>query len=117
MLMFLRCLQFSYSGGLIQKVGGCWQDVRLQPDPRQPDGLRRHEGLGFQRTMDTYGYAWFLDKIDWDTLTQPHATYMMFNNPSMQAAYHARYRQIRDMRIDFIRVGKVRQWMHRAYLD
>ncbi|KAH7114164.1 hypothetical protein B0J13DRAFT_630962 [Dactylonectria estremocensis] len=113
MLMFLRCLQFSYSGGLIQKVGGCWQDVRLQPDPRQPDGLRRHEGLGFQRTMDAYGYAWFLDKIDWDTLTfrQPHAAYMMFNNPSMQAAYHARYRQIRDVRIDFIRVGKVRQWM------
>jgi hypothetical protein len=63
--------------------------------------------------MDAYGYAWFLDKIDWDTLTfrQPHAAYIMFNNPSMQAAYHARYRQIRDVRIDFIRVGKVRQWM------
>ncbi|KAM6508534.1 hypothetical protein FALCPG4_018374 [Fusarium falciforme] len=46
----------------------------------------------------------------------------MFNNPSMQAAYHARYRQIRDVRIDFIRVGKVRQWMIEfsavpAYLD
>jgi hypothetical protein len=32
MLMFLRCLQFSYTGGLIQKVAGCWRDVRLQPD-------------------------------------------------------------------------------------
>jgi hypothetical protein len=28
MLMFLRCLQFSYAGGLIQKVGGCWRDIR-----------------------------------------------------------------------------------------
>jgi hypothetical protein len=113
MLMFLRCLQFSYSGGLIQKSGGCWQDVRLQPDSNQPDGLRRVEGLGFRYTMDTYGYAWFLDKVDWTTLTfkQPHAAYMMFNNPSMQAAYHARYRQIRDVRIDFIRVDKARQWM------
>ncbi|EWZ78628.1 hypothetical protein FOCG_18198 [Fusarium oxysporum f. sp. radicis-lycopersici 26381] len=85
MLMFLRCLQFSYTGGLIQKVGGCWQDVRQQPDARQLNGLRRHEGLGFKLTMERYGYAWFLDKIDWNTLTfrQPYAPYMMFNNSSM----------------------------------
>ncbi|KID83860.1 AT hook, DNA-binding motif protein [Metarhizium guizhouense ARSEF 977] len=113
MLMFLRCLQYSYSGGLMQKSGGCWQDVRFQTDTRQSNGLRRVEGLGFQRTMETYGYAWFLDKVDWATFTfrQPHAAYMMFNNPSMQAAYHSRYRQIRDVRIDFIRVDKARQWM------
>jgi hypothetical protein len=63
--------------------------------------------------METHGYAWFLDKIDWTTLTfkQPHAAYMMFHNPSMQAAYRARYRQIRDVRIDFIRLDKARQWM------
>ncbi|KAB8212764.1 hypothetical protein BDV33DRAFT_186205 [Aspergillus novoparasiticus] len=47
MLMFLRCLQFSYTGGLLQRVSGCWRDVWFQPDPRQPDGLRRREGLGF----------------------------------------------------------------------
>jgi len=35
----------------------------------------------------------------------------MFNNPSMQAAYHARYSMVRDVRFDFIRVDKVRQWM------
>ncbi|KAJ4222866.1 hypothetical protein NW757_014389 [Fusarium falciforme] len=57
MLMFLRCLQFLYAGGLIQKVDGCWRDVRRQPDARQPNGLRRYEGLGFKRTMDMYGYA------------------------------------------------------------
>ncbi|RSL86279.1 hypothetical protein CDV31_016424 [Fusarium ambrosium] len=113
MLMFLRCLQFSYTGGLIQKVGGCWRDVRQQPDAHQPNGLRRYEGLGFKRTMEMYGYAWFLDKIDWNTLTfrQPHAAYMMFNNPSMQTVYRARYHQVRDVRIDFIRVDKAYQWM------
>jgi hypothetical protein len=113
MLMFLRCLQFSYSTGLIQRVGGCWRDVRLQPDPTQPDGLRRWEGLGFQRTMIQYRYAWFLDKVDWATLTfrQPSAQYMMFNNPSLQAAYQVHVRQVRDVRVDFIRVDKVRQWM------
>jgi hypothetical protein len=63
--------------------------------------------------MDTYGYAWFLDKVDWTTLTfkQLHAAYMMFNNPSMQAAYHSLYRQIRDVRIDFVGVDKARQLM------
>ncbi|KAG6998834.1 hypothetical protein FocnCong_v013541 [Fusarium oxysporum f. sp. conglutinans] len=113
MLMFLRCLQFSYTGGLIQKVAGCWRDVRLQPDASQPDGLRRHEGLGFKLTMERYGYAWFLDKIDWNTLTfrQPYAPYMMFNNPSMQNVYRARYHQVRDVRIDFIRVNRAYQWM------
>ncbi|KAM6506729.1 hypothetical protein FALCPG4_018848 [Fusarium falciforme] len=98
---------------LLRWVGGCWRDVRHQPDARQPNGLRRYEGLGFRRTMEMYGYAWFLDKVDWNTLTfrQPHAAYMMFNNPSMQTVYRARYHQVRDVRIDFIRVDKAYQWM------
>ncbi|KIX01148.1 uncharacterized protein Z518_08873 [Rhinocladiella mackenziei CBS 650.93] len=108
MLAFLRCLQFSCPSGLIQKVGGCWHDVRFRPDSRQTDGLQRVEGLGFRRTMEEFGYGWFLDKIDWVTLTfrPPHAAHMMFNNPSMQAAYHARYGQVRDVRLDFIRMGR-----------
>ena len=57
MLMFLRRLRFSYSGGLIQKSGGCWQDVRYQVNHRKFDGLRRVGGLGFRRTMEQYGYA------------------------------------------------------------
>jgi hypothetical protein len=60
MLMFLRCLQFSYGGGPPRKIGGCWQDVREQLDADQPNGMRRYEGLGFQRTMERCGYAWFL---------------------------------------------------------
>jgi hypothetical protein len=35
----------------------------------------------------------------------------MFNNPLMQTAYRAQYRQVRDVRIDFIRVDKAHQWM------
>ncbi|KAL9567388.1 hypothetical protein ACKAV7_008463 [Fusarium commune] len=63
--------------------------------------------------MERYGYAWFLDKIDWNTLTfrQPYAPYMMFNNPSMQNVYRARYHQVRDIQINFIRVNKAYQWM------
>jgi hypothetical protein len=64
MLMFLHCLQFSYSSGLILWAGGCWHNIKYQPDANQPDGLRRWEGLGFRDTMQQYGYAWFLDKVD-----------------------------------------------------
>lgn len=113
MLMFLRCLQCSYSSGLIQRAGGLWQDVCLASNVNQIDGLQRYEGLGFRDSMKRHGYAWFMDKVDWVTMTfrQPFTQYMMFNNPSMQAVYHARYSQIRDVRIDFIRVDKTRQWM------
>lgn len=113
MLMFLRCLHYSYGSGLIQRSGGCWQDVREQIDDDQPNGIRRWEGLGFRHTMETLGYAWFLDKVDWTTFTfkPAHAPYMMFNNPSMQAAYRSRYSQIRDVRVDFIRIDHARQQM------
>lgn len=111
--MFLRCLQFSYASGLIQRAGGLWQDVRLERNANRPDGLRRYEGLGFRDSIKRHGYAWFMDKVDWETMTfrQPFAQYMMFNNPSMQAVYHARYSQTRDVRTDFIRTDKTRQWM------
>lgn len=113
MLMFLRCLPFSYSGGLLERVSGCWRDVWFRPDPTQPDGLRRCEGLGFQRNMQQSGYGWFLDKIDWEMMVfrQPAAQYIQFNNPSLQAAYHARYAQVRDVRVDFIRISQIHQWM------
>jgi len=113
MLMFLRCLRFSYGGGHPKEAAGCWRDVRYAPDSNAPDGFRRTEGLGFQVTMPQYGYSWFLEKIDWETMTfkAPHGQYMLFNNPSMQQAYHARYSQIRDVREDFIRVNKIQQLM------
>ncbi|KAE8383980.1 hypothetical protein BDV23DRAFT_189687 [Aspergillus alliaceus] len=110
-LMFLCYLQFSYAGGLLQRVSGCWRDVWFQPDPRQPDSIRRRKGLGFQRSMDQYGYAWFQDKLNWNTMTfrYPFASYMVFNNPSLQAAYRARYVQVRDVRLDFLWINQIHQ--------
>ena len=99
MLMFLRCLQFSYTGGLIQKVSGCWQDVWCQPDANQPDGIRQIEGLGFRNTMNQYGYAWFPDKVDWKTMTfrLQHRPYMQFDSPSMLAHYQVHDRNLRNV--------------------
>jgi hypothetical protein len=72
------------------------------------------EGLGFEVTMPRHGYAWFLEKVDWETMTfkAPHRAHMLFNNPSMQQAYRARYGQVRDVREDFIAVNKIQQLMH-----
>jgi hypothetical protein len=113
MLMFLRCLRLSYGHGQLQESAGCWRDVRYTANSDAPDGLRRMEGLGFEVTMSQYGYPWFLEKVDWETMTfrAPHGQYMLFNNPSMQQAYHARYGQIRDVRDDFIQVNKIQQLM------
>ena len=63
--------------------------------------------------MAQYGYPWFLEKVDWETMTFKalHGQYMLFNNLSMQQAYHAQYGQIRDVRQDFISVNKVQQLM------
>jgi hypothetical protein len=66
-------------------------------------------------TIPQYGYGWFLEKVDWETMTfqAPHSQYMLFNNVSMQNAYRARYGQIRDVREDFICVSKVQALLQR----
>jgi hypothetical protein len=119
MLMFLRCLRLSYSGGLVQRISGCWQDVCYQTDVKQADRQRRVEGLGFCKTMEQYGYAWFLDKVDWETMTfrLPHRPYMQFNSPSMLAHYHTHYRTLRDVQADFITVEDYFGLMRKYSLD
>jgi hypothetical protein len=113
MLMFLRCLRFSYGGGRPQEAAGLWRDVRHAPSSTQPGGTRQMEGLGFEVTIPQHGYGWFLEKVDWETMTfkAPYSQYMTFNSVSMQRAYRARYSQIRDVQDDFIRVSKIHQLM------
>ncbi|KAL4911744.1 hypothetical protein BDW62DRAFT_196343, partial [Aspergillus aurantiobrunneus] len=73
---------FLYTGGLVQRVSGCWQDIWFRPD----------------RQIKEYRYAWFLDKLNWDIITfcQPSVQYMMFNSPSMQTVYRAQYAQMEE---------------------
>lgn len=113
MLMFLRCLRYAYGSGRLSESAGCWRDVQYKADSRDPDRLLRTEGLGFELTLAQYNYPWFLEKIDWETMTfkAPHGQYMLFNNPSMQLAYRARYGQVRDVQVDFISVNKIQRLM------
>jgi hypothetical protein len=85
MLIFLRYFPFSYRHRQVQESAGYWRDVRYTANSDAPDGLRRTEGLGFEVTMSQYGYLWFLEKVNWGTMTfrAPHGLYMLFNNPSM----------------------------------
>jgi hypothetical protein len=85
MLIFLRCLRFSYGGGHPQEAVGCWRDVRHPPSRGRAGQARHMEGLGFEVTIPQYSYRWFLEKIDWETMTfkAPHSQYMLFNNASI----------------------------------
>ena len=109
--MFLRCLRFSYGNGHPKEAAGCRRDVRYTPSSDAPDDFRRIEGLGFEATMPQYGYPWFLENIDWETMTfkAPHKEHMLFNNPSILQAYRARYGQVHDVQEDFITVNKIQQ--------
>ena len=109
MLMFLRCLQFFYPTGLIQRVGKCWNRIRFAAHSEPEYGLRlcwrgvpRHCSIIF-----THGF--------WTRLAgalsfrQPSEPYIFFKKTSVQAMYYAPYLQIRDVQIDFIRLDHVRQ--------
>ncbi|KMU92719.1 hypothetical protein CIHG_10550 [Coccidioides immitis H538.4] len=51
------------------------------------------EGLGMASTLELYGYAWFLDKLDWMAMTfkPPYWVHMVFNTSTLQMAYHPQY--------------------------
>jgi C4-dicarboxylate transporter len=55
-------------------------------DERPTDSVgQRWEGTGMKITVERTGYAWFLDKIDWDTmfLQAAHPPYMQLHAPSV----------------------------------
>nr|KMM66543.1 hypothetical protein CPAG_02881 [Coccidioides posadasii RMSCC 3488] len=62
------------------------------------------EGLGMVSTLELYGYAWFLDKLDWMAMTfkPPHRVHMVFNTLTLQMAYYWQYRQLIKFKSDFV---------------
>ena len=111
MMMFLRCLLCGYGGqgNHIRRSNGLWLDNRVGPSTGGSETASVREGLGMETTLRRYGYAWFLDKLDWSAMTfrSPHRANMMFNTPSLQIAYHPRYRQIVESKSDFIKFHDV----------
>ncbi|EER22854.1 hypothetical protein CPC735_001700, partial [Coccidioides posadasii C735 delta SOWgp] len=106
MMMFLRCLLCAYGGqgNHLCRSSGLWLDRRVQPPPEGSDTERIQEGLGMASTLELYGYAWFLDKLDWMAMTfkPPHRAHMVFNTPTLQMAYYRQYRQLIKFKSDFV---------------
>lgn len=106
MMMFLRCLLCAYGGqgNHISHSNGLWIDVRTEPLSGDPVTIKTQEGLGMSITLEKYGYAWFLNKLDWYTMTfkPPHRANMVFNTPTLQSSYQTRYHQLLATKRDFM---------------
>ena len=107
MIMFLRLLKFSYSSSLLRKESALWWDQRIRPNGK------RYEGLGFSQTIPEYGYGWYLDKIDWSQFTfQPEITdHVLFGNIHMAEAYRKRWREVKEVTDDFLKVDRIGRWL------
>ncbi|OJD22346.1 hypothetical protein ACJ73_06306 [Blastomyces percursus] len=106
MMMFLRCLTFTYGGGghHLQHSTGLWVDRRVRPPAEGSDVERIQEGIGIGETLQLYGFGWFLDKLDYQSMTfrPPHRASMMFNTPTLLSQYYARYRHLVAAHRDYI---------------
>lgn len=66
MVMFLRCLRFVFDGHQLQREPALWWSQREYSNDGQ---VQVWHGLGFQNTLQRYGYCWLEPRIDWSQLT------------------------------------------------
>ncbi|OJD19313.1 hypothetical protein ACJ73_08650 [Blastomyces percursus] len=116
MMMFLQCLVRAYGGqgNHLRRSNGLWLNRRVRPPLDGSDTEQIREGLGMEETLERYGYAWLLDKLDWTAMTfrPAHRAYICFNTPSLQSAYHSRYRRLVRAKADFLLFHDVFTRMH-----
>lgn len=92
MAMFLRCLRFSIGSYDYSRHGALWWSRRdLRGGPSSSD--RTVYGLGFQATLQKYGYCWIEPKIDWNELVfqSDVRENILFGVPTMQREVLKRY--------------------------
>jgi hypothetical protein len=107
MIMFLRMIKFSYGSYCVCAESALWWDRREWPDGRV------REGLGLSRTMQQYGYGWFLDKFDWQNFVFDVRVrdITLFGNIQMAEAYRVRWREVKEIKSDFLLIEQVfRLW-------
>jgi hypothetical protein len=112
MMMFLRCIPCFLGAGVAGQHSRFWNDI--YPPQKNMDVDRRPQGFGFRDNMQRYGFAWFADKIDWDTMSfQPeHAPYLGFNISYVEERYKCR-RTLRNFKDHLIRVQHTRPLLTR----
>jgi hypothetical protein len=106
MICFLRLMKFGYGSHRLRSESALWWDHKDRPRGRT------YEGLGFSQTLKQSGYAWFLDKIDWENFTfQAQVTdHTLFGNVAMAEVYRARWREVKNVQDDFLRVEQIGRW-------
>lgn len=111
MMTFLRALMYvaGGQGAHPRRCNVLWIDHRVRPPEEGSDAERIDEGLGWGTTITEFGYAWFRDKIDWQSMTfaRLYRRHLPLRAPSLLAAYHARYRQVMASHQDFVFIHDV----------
>ncbi|KAK2793818.1 hypothetical protein FQN50_009980 [Emmonsiellopsis sp. PD_5] len=107
MMMFLQCLQYMYGGqgGHLRHSNGLWLDYVVRQSKHDREGPGKiQEGMGFQRNLQQYQYAWMCDKLDWTAMVfkPEHRANLTFNTPTLQQAFHHHYREVHSAKQDFL---------------
>jgi hypothetical protein len=95
MVMFLRCLRFVFDGHQLQREPALWWSQREYSNDGQ---VQVWHGLGFQNTLQRYGYCWLEPRIDWSQLTF-HTNItdnVLFGNRPIRSRYLRRGGQVYD---------------------
>jgi hypothetical protein len=110
MIMFLRLLRFgSGSHQLAREIAVWWDERRSRRTGKQ------YYGLGFSTTVGRYGYGWLLPKIDWERFTffEDLPGRSLFGNVPMAEAFKARWRAVREIKDDFVKVETLGRLLQR----
>jgi hypothetical protein len=106
MAMFLRLLRFCINAEPLRQESSLWWHRRRG---KHQDWI----GLGFSRTLVTYGYCWLEPRVDWDHLVfKPDVTeFVMFGNDALRKRYLRRGGQVKDFFTTTDRLDLALAWL------
>jgi len=107
--IFLRCFPFFLGSLFPGTYPRLWYDIL--PSKDNVVGPYRH-GLGMGINIERHGYAWLMNRIDWDTLTI-HVEFIQslgFEYNYLQQAFRRRHRQVRDTWDSILSIERAPRW-------
>lgn len=109
MAMDLRLLRHQLVSSDLQREGALWWGTRQHPSGKT------WQGLGFQQTMEKYGYCWALPIIDWNKLRfqRAHRRTILFGNHVLKERYHSYATAVRPYLDAEERLNDCEQWLKR----
>lgn len=108
--MFLQALPFAFGTGDATQQNNLWKR-RIQPRKSGPVRL----GMGMLATLNDSGYAWVLDRIDWEKFTfrEEIADEIIFGNTMLQTFYRTHGPKITESKNDLKRLETALRWLDR----